>query len=82
MSNFEVFHFCGSTFDIQYSEFFIRTRGKCVLPYLSNCYCLTGRAGESPYGLGDADLVSAKPTAFSRGRLESGECAALVKIDR
>jgi hypothetical protein len=53
MSNAEVLFTSAvrhSTFNIRY--FSIRTRGKYILPYLSNCYCLTGRAGGSPYGLG------------------------------
>ncbi len=58
MLNVEV-HFCGSTFIILHSTFrgviffvAIRIRGKGIFQYLSNLYCLTGRAGGTLNGLG------------------------------
>jgi hypothetical protein len=49
--------------------FVVRALGKGILQYLSNLYCLTGRAGGSPNRLGHAAfLILEQASRENRGR--------------
>jgi hypothetical protein len=52
---------------------FVKTRGKRLLPYLSNFCCLPGRAGGSPYELGYAAFRA------PREQMQGGATQAMLR---